>query len=122
MVRRLSLVVDHVTHKLTECGLQKLWCLSAGLVALQHVGSYFPDWRSNLCPLRWKADSFFFSLNGRQILNHWTTRDVQELLILLQLESGEAQGFRTSLTNLRTLNIFSAYVASFNPYPYDRPW
>ena len=59
---------------------------------------------------------------GRQILNHWTTREVQELLSLLQLKSGEAQGFKTSLTDLRTLNIFSAYVASSNPYPYNRAW
>ena len=28
-----------------------------GLVAPQHVGSYFPDQGLNLCPLHWKVDS-----------------------------------------------------------------
>ena len=34
---------------------QQLWHM--GLVALRHVGSQFPDQGSNLCPLRWQADS-----------------------------------------------------------------
>ena len=36
-----------------------------GLVALQHVGSYFANQASNLCPCI-----------GRQILNQWTIREV----------------------------------------------
>ena len=31
---------------------QELWC--PGLVATCHVGSYFPNQGSNLCPLQWK--------------------------------------------------------------------
>ena len=41
---------------------QELWC--AGLVALQHVGS------------SWTRDRTCVSFIGRQILNHWTTRQV----------------------------------------------
>ena len=38
-------------HRTSSCGTR------AGLVAPQHVGSWFPSEGSNLCPLHWKADS-----------------------------------------------------------------
>lgn len=44
-----------------------------------------------------------------------------KLLNLVQLKSGEAQGFKTGLPDLRTPNIFPAYTASSNPYPHNGP-
>ena len=38
--------------------------VASGLVALQHMESYFPDQGPNLRPLHW------------WVLNHWTTREV----------------------------------------------
>ena len=48
---------------------QQLW--RVGLVALQHVGSQFPDQGSNPRPLHWKVDSY-----------SWTTREVQQPALL----------------------------------------
>ena len=45
-----------------------LWCMS--LVASQQVGSWFSNQGLNLAPG-----------NGRQILNHWTTREVPTIVI-----------------------------------------
>ena len=41
----------------------------------------FPDQASKLCPLHWQADSFFVCLFvfGRQIPNHYTTREVHKM-------------------------------------------
>ena len=44
------------------CGLQLLWC--SGLAVLQYVGS------------PWNGDQTQVPFIGRQILNHWTTREV----------------------------------------------
>lgn len=44
-----------------------------------------------------------------------------KLLILVQLKSGEAQGFKIGLPDLSTPNIFSACTATPNPYPHNRP-
>ena len=50
-----------------SCGL--LWY--AGLVASPYVGSYFPDQGLNPVPCI-----------GRQILTHWTTREVPGCIVL----------------------------------------
>ena len=44
------------------CGLQLFWC--TGLAILQYVGS------------PWNGDRTHVPFIGRQILNHWTTREV----------------------------------------------
>ena len=43
------------SYGLFHCNAQAVECV--GSVALQHVGSQFPDQGSNPCPLHWKADS-----------------------------------------------------------------
>ena len=52
-------------HWLWRCGTRVSLVVSRRLVAPGHVGSYFPDQRSNLCPcfVRW-------------ILNHQITKDI----------------------------------------------
>lgn len=40
-----------------HCGSKASPVTAPGLVALWHMGSYFPDKRSNPNPLPWKADS-----------------------------------------------------------------
>ena len=55
-----------VACRLSSCGgwALQLWCIS--LLALQHMESQFPKQRSNLYSLAYI---------GKQILNHWATRD-----------------------------------------------
>ena len=58
-----------VEHRLQVCGLQQLW--NMGLVALQHVGS------------PWTRDRTYVPCFGRRILNHWTTREVPYVFLVL---------------------------------------
>lgn len=70
---------------------QKLWCLSAGLVALQHVDLLLTGDQTCVPCVGRQILFFFFLKMGRQISTTGPVGlDVQELLILLQLESGEA--------------------------------
>ena len=43
-----------------------------GLVALGHVGSWFPDWGSNLLPLHCKVDSQQVDTQGSPSSKSWT--------------------------------------------------
>ena len=56
----LCQVLVAYTGSFCYSGTQTLQLRHAGLVASQHVGSYFPDQGSNSHPLYCKADSFFF--------------------------------------------------------------
>ena len=66
-----SLVAE---HRLQACGLQQPWLM--GLVALQHVRS------------SWIRDQTCVPCTGRQILNHWTTREVPLCLFLKNSQHG----------------------------------
>ena len=59
----LCQVLVAYTGSFCYSGTQTLQLRHAGLVASQHVGSYFPDQGSNSRPLYCKADSFFFFFN-----------------------------------------------------------
>ena len=61
-----------VAHGLQSAWAQQLW--HAGLVALWHVGSQFPDQGSNPHPLHWKADSLPLDHQGSpQVLSYFRT-------------------------------------------------
>ena len=61
-----SVVVVHGLSSLAGCGI-------------------LPNWGLNPCPLHWQAASLTLSHQGspgRQILNHWTTREVPYYIIV----------------------------------------
>ena len=91
--RGLSLVAASGGHSSSRCvGLSLLRPLLLRSTGSRRAGSVvahgpscsvacgiFPDQGSNPCPLHWQADSQ--PLHGRQILNHWATREVLNFIL-----------------------------------------
>ena len=70
----LKHLVIYLTALSLSCSKWDFCCITQGLllflglVALQHVGSQFPDQGSNQCPLHWKADFLTTGPPGRASL------------------------------------------------------
>ena len=115
---RLSLVAAHwllivVTSLVVERRFQVSGCGSR--VRAQELGCIDPATQQHVGP-SWTKDLTFVSCSGRQILNHWTTREVQGIVSSQMWSSHRVFYCILSLRQWKLFFLMPIFLSCFNSF------